>query len=222
MVEENKKEEKTGTGTKAERKKEEKTEEPKKKSKIGLFVGAGLLVFLLFLAFFSLSLGIFDKERLKEEMGLVEDTISYVEKGSEEDWGGTYLEEEERFLEPDEDSLAKAQEDSIKDWMTEQKKDIQEKRTILEVQRRELELLKIEVDNLLKQKKTLESERIATLAKIYDGMKAQEVAAMMNNLNDETVVAILLRMKTRNAAKVLGLLNPERAARISHKLMVLK
>jgi flagellar motility protein MotE (MotC chaperone) len=151
----------------------------------------------------------------------VEDTSSTgssVQAQPEESGAGVYSEKEE----PEEDTLAVTAEDSVKNWIEQQKKGIQEENTILDVQRRELELLKVEVDNLLKQKKALESERIAKLAKIYDGMKAQEVAAMMNNLDDDTVVAVLLRMSTRNAAKVLGLLNPERAARISNKLMVLK
>lgn len=222
MVEEKPEKEKTKTGIKKEA---ETTVPSKKKSKLVLLIGGGLVVFVVFLVFFSFSLGVLDQQRLKEEMGLVEDTSSTgssVQAQPEESGAGVYSEKEEPASEPEEDTLAVTAEDSVKNWIEQQKKGIQEKNTILDVQRRELELLKVEVDNLLKQKKALESERIAKLAKIYDGMKAQEVAAMMNNLDDDTVVAVLLRMSTRNAAKVLGLLNPERAARISNKLMVLK
>jgi flagellar motility protein MotE (MotC chaperone) len=211
--------EKTRTGMK----KEAETQAPPKKSKLVLFVGAGLIVFIVFLVFFSFSLGVFDKERLKGELGLTEDTTASITQAQPEDSAAeVYAEEDKSAMEPEGDTTAVASEDSVKNWIDEQKAKIQEDRTVVEVQRRELELLKVEVDNLLKQKKALESERIAKLAKIYDGMKAQEVAAMMNNLDDDTVVAVLLRMSTRNAAKVLGLLNPERAARISNKLMALK
>ncbi|MCJ7507744.1 MAG: hypothetical protein MUO85_03300 [candidate division Zixibacteria bacterium] len=219
MVEEKIEKEKTRTGMK----KEAETQAPPKKSKLVLFVGAGLVVFIVFLVFFSFSLGVFDKERLKGELGLTEDTTaSAIQAQPEDSTAETYVDNSESTAQPEEDTTAVAGEDSVKNWIEQQKTKIQEERTIVEVQRRELELLKVEVDNLLKQKKAFEDERIGKLAKIYDGMKAQEVAAMMNNLDDDTVVAVLLKMSTRNAAKVLGLLNPERAARISNKLMALK
>ncbi len=225
MVEENKEEkEKTRTGkTKISEAKEAKTEAAQKKSRIGLLAGGGLLAFVVFLVFFSFSMGVFDRERLKAELGLNADTTSQAEGLQEGDTTEAYAEEESISEEADTtDSLTLTGEDSVRNWMENQKRNIQEEQVALDVQRKELELLKIELDNLLKQKKSLESERIAKLAKIYDGMKAQEIAAMMSNLDDETVVAILLRMSTRNAAKVLGILNPERAARISRQLMVQK
>jgi len=218
VVEEKIEKEKTRTGMK----KETKPVAPPKKSKLVLFVGAGLVVFIVFLVFFSFSLGVFDKERLKGELGLTEDTTASITQAQSEDSAAeTYVDNSESTAQPEEDTAAVASEDSVKSWIDEQKAKIQEDRTVVEVQRRELELLKIEVGNLLKQKKAFEDERIGKLAKIYDGMKAQEVAAMMNNLDDDTVVAVLLKMSTRNAAKVLGLLNAERAARISNKLMAL-
>ena len=42
-----------------------------------------------------------------------------------------------------------------------------------------------------------ESAKIASLAKLYDGMDARAVARLVANLDDQTVVSIVPRMKQK-------------------------
>lgn len=66
-----------------------------------------------------------------------------------------------------------------------------------------------------------ETARIISLARLYDGMKAEDVAQLVANLDDSLVVAIIPRMKPANAAKLLALLPPKRAASISTQLITI-
>jgi flagellar motility protein MotE (MotC chaperone) len=53
-----------------------------------------------------------------------------------------------------------------------------------------------------------------TMAKLLDAMDAQGAARILNNMNDGEVKAVLLSVKKRQAGKILGSMDPERAARI--------
>jgi flagellar motility protein MotE (MotC chaperone) len=99
----------------------------------------------------------------------------------------------------------------------------------LEAEKKQLEAKKKEMDDqelrlkqLLAKTDQLESARIGSLAKLYDGMNPQQVAPLITKLTDDQAVDVLLRMKPGNAAKVLESLNADRAARISVKMITLK
>ncbi len=64
-----------------------------------------------------------------------------------------------------------------------------------------------------------QSNRVATLAKLYDSMDPSQAAAVMQGIDDETIVMILPRMKTQNAAGVLSQLPPQRASLLSKKMI---
>lgn len=59
-----------------------------------------------------------------------------------------------------------------------------------------------------------ESNEIKTMAKLIDAMDALGAAKILRNLDDKEVKEILLSVKKRQAGKILGSLDPERAARI--------
>jgi len=95
-------------------------------------------------------------------------------------------------------------------------------------QRKELEELKAGLDaqeyrlmQLVNKVSQMESARMGSLAKLYDGMKPIQVAPLIAKLTDEQAVDVLLKMKPVNAAKILGALSPDRAARISAKMITL-
>jgi hypothetical protein len=60
--------------------------------------------------------------------------------------------------------------------------------------------------------------RVTRLVRIMDKMKPADSANVLSRLDDEFVVQILMRIKERNAAKILSSMPPARAARLS-KLM---
>ena len=57
------------------------------------------------------------------------------------------------------------------------------------------------------------------LAKLYTAMKAEEAAAVFNNLEDEQVILILSRMEDDAAAKILSTLEPKKAARLTQAMI---
>lgn len=60
--------------------------------------------------------------------------------------------------------------------------------------------------------------RVARLIRIIDKMNAKETASIFSKLDDDFVVQLLLRMKERNAAKVLSIMPASRAARLTAKI----
>jgi len=50
-------------------------------------------------------------------------------------------------------------------------------------------------------------------------MKPEEVGKLFANLSDDIVLSILPQMKPANASKILALLPPKRAARISTSMI---
>ncbi|RKX18968.1 MAG: hypothetical protein DRP51_08240 [Candidatus Zixiibacteriota bacterium] len=84
---------------------------------------------------------------------------------------------------------------------------------------KKLQALEYKIDQALKKIEQAESARIINLARLYDGMRPEQVGKLFENLNDKAVLAILPRMKSANAAKIMAIMPPKRAARISTKMI---
>ena len=114
-------------------------------------------------------------------------------------------------------------EDSLKEvnWLEKEKADIEKRKKELDKREKELNKLNREVTQKLLRLEQAESTRINNLAKLYDSMDPRSVARLMANLDDETVVSIIPRMKTKNASAVLQLLPAKRAARLSKQMITI-
>jgi flagellar motility protein MotE (MotC chaperone) len=108
------------------------------------------------------------------------------------------------------------------DWIKAEKAKLAKERAALDAREKKLDARDAHFKEILAQIDEVESSRIAALAKLYDGMKAAQVAPLINQLTDVQAVQVLLNMKSNNAAKILGVLNPERAAHISETMINLK
>lgn len=91
----------------------------------------------------------------------------------------------------------------------------------LSSRRRELDALDQKVSQKILRIEQAESARVASLAKLYDGMSDRAVAKLMANLDDATVVSIIPRMKNKNASAVLSLMPAKRAARLSKQMITI-
>jgi hypothetical protein len=60
--------------------------------------------------------------------------------------------------------------------------------------------------------------KVARLIRIVDSMKPADTADVLSKLDDDFAIQVLLRMKERNAAKVLSMMPPSRAARLTAKI----
>lgn len=93
----------------------------------------------------------------------------------------------------------------------------------------ELKKLKEEIAAKIKEQEALKQqlERInqeyfQKLAKIYEAMPPEEAAQRLEKLDDETAALLILAIKPRQAGKILGNVNPEKAAAISKKVTSLR
>jgi flagellar motility protein MotE (MotC chaperone) len=127
------------------------------------------------------------------------------------------------YLEPADtaESLATAVQDSVDtlNWIQEEMLKLAEQQAIIDSQRQILDSIQNRVDHGLTKIELAESSRLASLTKLYDSMKPDEVARLFENLDDSLIVQILPRMKPVNAAKILALMPPKRAAVISTRLI---
>jgi flagellar motility protein MotE (MotC chaperone) len=114
-----------------------------------------------------------------------------------------------------EDSLEKV------NWLEQETAKLAERKAELDERERELTRLDAEVTKKLLKLEQAETARINTLARLYDGMEPRAVAKLMANLDDETIVSILPRMKSKNASAVLALLPPQRGARLSKQMITI-
>lgn len=80
------------------------------------------------------------------------------------------------------------------------------------------------VDNLEIQKQSAlnreaEQKRLVKVARLYDGMKPEQAAPILNELEDETIVLLFSKMDEDRVAKILTLFDHKRAARLSDAML---
>lgn len=116
-----------------------------------------------------------------------------------------------------------SKEDSVTavEWLKGEKTKLAKERADLEQLKSDLDKQEYQFKQLITQVNQIESARINALARLYDGMKADQVAPLLNKLTEEQAVQVLLKMKPANAAKILGSLSPDRAASISARMITL-
>jgi len=83
----------------------------------------------------------------------------------------------------------------------------------------ELVSLKSEIEVLLKQQSDEEKARIASLVKIYEGMKPKDAARIFNTLDMDVLLSVVGRMSERKSAPVIASMDPARARNLTIQLM---
>ena len=81
-----------------------------------------------------------------------------------------------------------------------------------------LTTLRKEIGALVEEKDAFDEKRFEHLVKVYEGMKAEEAAALFERLQEETAVKMLFRMKEKKVSQILGVLKPEVAVKLSERL----
>ncbi len=80
---------------------------------------------------------------------------------------------------------------------------------------RELTSLRSEIEELLVEQSEEEKARIASLVKIYEGMKAKDAARIFNTLDLDVLIEVIKQMSERKSAPVIAAMNPERARTVT-------
>ncbi len=119
------------------------------------------------------------------------------------------------------DSVSSVAKDSLDtlNWIQKEMSKLAMEKSSIDSQKQALDSLNITVNKGLNKIGQAETARLASLARLYDSMKPDEVSRLFENLDDSLIVQILPQMKPVNAAKILALMPPKRAAMISTQLI---
>ena len=82
----------------------------------------------------------------------------------------------------------------------------------------QLTALQDEIKRLLGDLSDKEAKELDALARIYENMKPQEAATILNELDERIVYDLFRRIKQKNAAKILEKMNKEKAREVSTRL----
>lgn len=75
----------------------------------------------------------------------------------------------------------------------------------------ELEGIRNEIQDLLKKQSAEEEARIASLVKIYEGMKAKDAARIFNTLDMDVLLEVVSKMSERKSAPIIAEMDDDRA-----------
>lgn len=109
---------------------------------------------------------------------------------------------------------------------------VEQREAELEQREKNLQMLKQEIEERIRELKRLqkglegevskaqsrEEARFQHLVGVYSAMQPQRAAALLDKLDDRTVVKIFAMMKSRKVAAIMALMDPDKAARISDAL----
>ena len=85
----------------------------------------------------------------------------------------------------------------------------------LEQKTNELNNIKSDIESLLKQQTTQEDERIASLVKIYEGMKAKDAARIFNSLEMDVLLQVVTKMSERKSAPIIAAMDADKARNLT-------
>ena len=81
----------------------------------------------------------------------------------------------------------------------------------LEQKTNELNTIKTDIETLLKQQTEQENKRIASLVKIYEGMKAKDAAKIFNSLDMDVLLQVITKMSERKSAPIIAAMDEDKA-----------
>lgn len=115
------------------------------------------------------------------------------------------LDERRRELDSREQELAKLEEE------------LQKQKLELDSKLKELEKMRQGIAQVLKDRITVDSEKVDKLVEFYANMKPQNAAKIFEEINENLAVEVLGRLKKKNAAEIMNLVKPDKAQRLSEK-----
>lgn len=85
----------------------------------------------------------------------------------------------------------------------------------LEQKTNELNTIKADIESLLKKQTEQEDQRIASLVKIYEGMKAKDAARIFDSLEMDVLLQVITKMSERKTAPILAAMDAEKARNLT-------
>ncbi len=84
---------------------------------------------------------------------------------------------------------------------------------------RELTAIRDEMRDMMKEQDEASNQRIESLVKVYEGMKAKDAARIFNTLDLDVLVDVMGKMSERKLSPILAQMDPERARTITLMLV---
>ena len=84
---------------------------------------------------------------------------------------------------------------------------------------KELVSLRSEIQDLLVEQSEEEQKRVASLVKIYEGMKPKDAARIFNTLDLDVLLQVVSQMSERKSAPIIASMTPDRARTLTMMLM---
>lgn len=95
--------------------------------------------------------------------------------------------------------------------------ELQKQKLELEEKLKDLEKVRQGVASVLKERISVDSEKLDKLVDFYSNMKPQNAAKIFEEVDESLAVEILGRLKKKNAAEIMNLVKPDKAQRLSEK-----
>lgn len=86
----------------------------------------------------------------------------------------------------------------------------------------EMTALKDQIEKLLGQQETEEADKIKSLVKIYEGMKAKSAAEIFNQMDMNVLLQVISKMSERKSAPIIAAMDPARANELTVRLTEMK
>lgn len=86
----------------------------------------------------------------------------------------------------------------------------------------ELDAVRTEIKKLLDIQSEEEEARLASLVKVYEGMKPQQAAAILNTMDTTVLMQVMGRMSERKLSPVMAAMNPDKAREVTINLAIQK
>ena len=96
--------------------------------------------------------------------------------------------------------------------------ELQKQRVGIEEKIKTLEKTRAEISATLKGRVEQDQEKVMKLVDVYSSMKPTSASKVIESLNEDLAVAILDKMKKKNAAEILNTMSGPKAKRLSEML----
>lgn len=79
-----------------------------------------------------------------------------------------------------------------------------------------------QIEKSLAQAEDIGNKRLKHVSKAYEAMPPEDAAARLSGLDDETAVLILLKMESKKAGLVIGMMDARKATNLTREIAKLK
>jgi len=106
--------------------------------------------------------------------------------------------------------------------MEAEKAELERKKQEIAQRQQMLEDIKAQLEKASAEEDSIMELRYADLAQLIESMKPVNAGVVMNNLSDFSAAKILVKMRKREAGRVMNSMDPDKLARVSQLLTMLK